>query len=76
MEHTAFDVIVIGSRAAGPRAALSAREAGLSVGVVSKGSSGKATCTGFSAGVWAGSASRDEGEAHLRQTLIDGMVSH
>ena len=72
MEHISFDVIVIGSGAAGLRAALSAREAGLSVGVVSKGNPGKSTCTGFSAGVMAGSASGDQRDTHLQRTLTAG----
>jgi succinate dehydrogenase/fumarate reductase flavoprotein subunit len=69
MEHVAFDVIVIGSGAAGFRAALSARTAGLSVGVVSKGNPGKSTCTGFSAGVMAGGASGDQRDTHLQRIL-------
>jgi succinate dehydrogenase/fumarate reductase flavoprotein subunit len=72
MEHISFDVIVIGSGAAGLRAALAAREAGLAVGVVSKGNPGKATCTGFSAGVMAGSASEAQRGAHLQGTLAAG----
>lgn len=72
MEHVSFDVIVIGSGAAGLRAALSARETGLSVGVVSKGNPGKSTCTGFSAGVMAGSSSADQRDTHLQRTLMAG----
>ena len=72
MEQVSFDVIVIGSGAAGLRAALSAREAGLSVCVVSKGNPGKSTCTAFSAGVMAGSASGDQRDTHLQRTLTAG----
>jgi len=72
MEHVPFDVVVLGSGAAGLRAALSAREAGLSVCVVSKGNPGKSTCTGFSAGVMAGSASEDQRDAHFQRTLTAG----
>lgn len=72
MDHISFDVIVIGSGAAGLRAALAAREAGLSVGVVSKGNPGKSTCTGFSAGVMAGSASEAQRGTHLQRTITAG----
>ena len=40
--------------------------------MVSKGPPGKSTCTGFSAGVMAGSASRDQRNTHLRRTLTAG----
>ena len=72
MRQGSFDVIVIGSGAAGLRAALSARTAGLSVCVVSKGSPGKSTCTGFSAGVMAGSAGAEKSDTHLQNTLTSG----
>jgi succinate dehydrogenase/fumarate reductase flavoprotein subunit len=72
MRQTAFDVIVIGSGAAGLRAAISARTAGCSVCVVSKGNPGKSTCTGFSAGVLAGSDGKEESDTHLRDTLTAG----
>jgi succinate dehydrogenase/fumarate reductase flavoprotein subunit len=72
MEQTSFDIIVIGSGAAGLRAAISVRAAGLSVCVVSKGSPGKSTCTGFSAGVMAGSAGDDQRNAHRRSTVAAG----
>ena len=45
MEHLSFDVLIVGSGAAGLRAAIAAREKGLAVGVVSKAAPGKATCT-------------------------------
>lgn len=72
MKQTQFDVIVIGSGAAGLRAALSVREAGLTVCVISKGSPGKSTCTGYSAGVIAGSVSADKRDSHLINTLMAG----
>lgn len=72
MEHTSFDVIVIGSGAAGLRAAVSAREAGLSVCVVSKGNPGKSTCTWFSGGVMAGSEGADQRGSHRLRTLTAG----
>jgi succinate dehydrogenase/fumarate reductase flavoprotein subunit len=72
MEHVPFDVVVLGSGAAGLRAALSAREEGLSVCVVSKGNPGKSTCTGFSAGVMAGSANGGQRHTHLQRTLTAG----
>lgn len=72
MRQASFDVIVIGSGAAGLRAALSVREAGLSVCVVSKASPGKSTCTWFSAGVMAGSAGADIRHTHLQRTLATG----
>jgi succinate dehydrogenase/fumarate reductase flavoprotein subunit len=72
MKEASFDVIVIGSGAAGLRAALSVREAGLSVCVISRGNPGKSTCTGYSGGVMAGSLGADKRDAHLRRTLAAG----
>jgi len=72
MTHAFFDVIVIGSGAAGLRAALSVREAGRSVCVVSKGRPGKSTCTAYSGGVMAGSPAPEKRDAHLRRTLAAG----
>ena len=72
MEANSFDVIVLGSGAAGLRAAISAREAGRSVCVLSKGRPGKSTCTGWSAGVMAGSTNVSEKHAHLERTLTAG----
>jgi succinate dehydrogenase/fumarate reductase flavoprotein subunit len=72
MEHVHFDVVIIGSGAAGLRAAISVRNAGLSVCVVSKGSPGKSTCTVFSGGVMAGSSDRDALDSHRERTLTAG----
>jgi len=72
MEHISCDVLIIGSGAAGLRAAISAREAGLEVCVISKGLPGKASCTILSAGVFAGVARPDEAESHIRNTLQAG----
>ena len=72
MEHVSFDVIVIGSGAAGLRAAISAREAGLSVCVVSKGGPGKSTCTWFSGGVMAGNTGGDSRDSHRQRTVAAG----
>jgi fumarate reductase (CoM/CoB) subunit A len=72
VECVSGDVLVIGSGAAGLRAAIAAREAGLEVVVVSKGQPGKSTCTGFSAGVMAGSQNAASLETHLERTLKAG----
>ena len=71
MEHVACDVLVLGSGAAGLRAAISAREAGLDVLVLSRAEPGKSTCTGFSAGVMGGADSSGAG-GHLERTLQAG----
>jgi succinate dehydrogenase/fumarate reductase flavoprotein subunit len=72
VEFVSCDVLVIGSGAAGLRAAIAAREAGLEVLVISKGQPGKSTCTGFSAGVMAGSPNAAGLETHLERTLKAG----
>jgi fumarate reductase (CoM/CoB) subunit A len=72
LESTSCDVLVIGSGAAGLRAAIAAREAGCEVIVVSKAKPGKATCTGLSAGVIAGSCDERSSAAHFRNTLASG----
>ncbi len=72
MEHLSCDVLVLGSGAAGLRAAIAARQAGLEVLVISKGKPGKSTCTGFSAGVMAGSQNGAALETHLEHTLEAG----
>jgi len=72
MEYLSCDVLVLGSGAAGLRAAIAARQAGLEVMVISKGKPGKSTCTGFSAGVMAGSQNAAALEIHLERTLEAG----
>ena len=72
MEHLFCDVLVLGSGGAGLRAAISAREMGLDVLVVSKSMPGKSTCTWFSAGVMAGTPDGATTEAHLERTLLAG----
>ncbi|MCE5333722.1 MAG: FAD-dependent oxidoreductase [Desulfobacteraceae bacterium] len=72
MECIACDVLVIGSGAAGLRAAIAVREAGFRVIVLSKARPGKSTCTGLSGGVMAGSVDAASLEAHLEQTLLAG----
>jgi len=71
MENVVCDVLVLGSGAAGLRAAISAREAGLDVLVLSKSGTGKSTCTGLAAGVMRGSDSSGA-PAHLEGTLQAG----
>jgi fumarate reductase (CoM/CoB) subunit A len=71
MEHIACDVLVLGSGAAGLRAAISVREAGLDVLVLSRAGPGKSTCTGFSAGVMGG-ADSSGAAGHLERTLKAG----
>jgi len=71
MEHVTCDVLILGSGAAGLRAAISAREQGLDVLVLCKAGAGKSTCTGFSGGVMGGAA--DSGEpGHLERSLTAG----
>jgi succinate dehydrogenase/fumarate reductase flavoprotein subunit len=72
VERISCDVLVLGSGAAGLRAAIAAREAGLEVMVVSKGKPGKSTCTGYSAGVMAGSQNAASLETHLERTFKAG----
>lgn len=71
MDHFTCDVLVLGSGAAGLRAAISAREAGLDVLVLSKAAPGKSTCTGLSGGVLGGAHSSGE-SGHLERTLRAG----
>ncbi len=69
MEIMDCDVLVMGSGAAGLRAAIGAREAGLDVIVLSRGFPGKATCTGLSGGVISTGTCV---QAHLERTLLAG----
>jgi fumarate reductase (CoM/CoB) subunit A len=72
MEHWSCDVLVVGSGAAGLRAAISAREKGLEVCVISKRSPGKGTSTILSGGVFAGVPEGASPDNHLKRTLQAG----
>jgi L-aspartate oxidase len=72
MRHLSCDVLVLGSGAAGLIAAISARETGLEVCVVSKGGPGKSTCTWFSGGVMAGTRGGSTPDAHFERTVLAG----
>jgi succinate dehydrogenase/fumarate reductase flavoprotein subunit len=72
VEHFDGDVLVIGSGAAGLRAASAARSTGCDVAVISKGSPGKGTCTILGGGVFAGPPPGEPCGAHLNQTLKAG----
>ncbi len=71
MEHVACNVLVLGSGAAGLRAAISARQAGLDVLVLSKAVPGKSTCTWLSGGAMGG-ADSSGAAGHLTRTLQAG----
>ena len=70
--NDACDVLVIGSGAAGLRAALAARERGAHVRVMAKRTPGKGSATVVSAGVFAGSAPGASFDEHLARTLQAG----
>ncbi|GAG42806.1 unnamed protein product, partial [marine sediment metagenome] len=72
MNHSVCDVAIIGSGAAGLRAAIAAKEQGLDVWVISKQSPGKGTCTYISGGVFAGTDASSSPEDHLNKTLQAG----
>jgi len=72
MEHLLCDILIIGSGAAGLRAAISARQKGLDVCVISKQAPGKATCTILSAGVFAATKAGSSPDSHLKRTLQAG----
>ena len=72
MEHWSCDVLVVGSGAAGLRAAISAREKGLEVCVISKRKTGKGTSTILSGGVFAGVPEGASPDSHLKRTLQAG----
>jgi succinate dehydrogenase/fumarate reductase flavoprotein subunit len=72
MEHLFCDVLIVGSGAAGLRAAISAQQKGLNVCVISKQAPGKATCTILSAGVFAGTKEGNSPDHHLERTLQAG----
>jgi len=68
LENLKFDVLMIGSGAAGLRAAIEARGMGLEVAVVSQGPPGKGSCTIFSGGVFAATRQGESLKKHLAQT--------
>jgi succinate dehydrogenase/fumarate reductase flavoprotein subunit len=72
LEHLMCDVLVIGSGAAGLRAAIAAKEKGVDVLVISKASPGKGTCTVVSGGVFAAAQDKSSIDAHFDQTLRAG----
>ena len=72
MDRDSHDVLVVGSGAAGLRAALAARERGARVTVLCKGSPGKGSATIVSGGVFAGSPPGEPVEDHLARTLQAG----
>ncbi|UCH22872.1 MAG: FAD-binding protein [Deltaproteobacteria bacterium] len=72
MEQLSFDVLVVGSGAAGLRAAIAAREKGLEVCVISKATPGKSTCTLVSGGVFAATPEGASPEGHMKRTLQAG----
>lgn len=72
MEQIDCDVLVVGSGAAGLRAAIAAREAGVDVCVVSKAPPGKGTSTILSAGVFAGTREGENPKNHIKRTLAAG----
>jgi succinate dehydrogenase/fumarate reductase flavoprotein subunit len=72
VEQLSIDVLVVGSGAAGLRAAIAARENGLEVGVISKAAPGKSTCTMVSGGAFSGTREGDSPRGHMEQTLRAG----
>jgi fumarate reductase (CoM/CoB) subunit A len=72
LETLSCDVLIIGSGAAGLRAAIAARQHRLDVLVISKASPGKGTCTIVSGGVFAGTKPGEEPTAHIERTLQAG----
>ena len=72
MDFVTCDVLVIGSGAAGLRAAIAARRRGCRVIVISKGSPGKKTSTIISGGMFAGTPPGQSTSGHLKRTLQAG----
>ncbi|MGD2271686.1 MAG: FAD-binding protein [Desulfobacterales bacterium] len=72
MEKLSFDVLVVGSGAAGLRAAIAARQKGLEVCVISKATPGKSTATIVSGGAFAGTREGSSPQGHLSRTLQAG----
>ena len=72
MERHSYDVVIIGAGGAGMRAAIEAREAGLSVALVSKSMFGKAHTVMAEGGIAAAMAnmnSNDGWQVHFRDTM-------
>ena len=77
MNQQVWDVLVIGSGAAGLRAAIEARKESRNVCVVSKAVTGMGTSTILSHGLFSGSTEGNAKEKHLRQTLKAGRgINH
>ena len=72
MERLSCDLLIIGSGAAGLRAAIAARKYPLDVLVISKASPGKGTCTIVSGGVFAATRQGEEPDSHISRTLQAG----
>lgn len=73
MEKLSCDILVIGSGAAGLRAAIAAREAGAEeVWVLSKSPPGLGTCTILSGGAFGGALGGLSREEHLARTIESG----
>lgn len=74
MEHMTCDVLIIGSGAAGLRAAIGAREQGAGVLLVSKMKPGKGTCSLVSGGVLAGPDPAAAPRRHFQSTMSTGRA--
>jgi len=72
MERLSFDVVIIGSGAAGLRAAIEVRQKGLEPCVISKAAPGMGTCTIMSEGDFAGAAEGGTIDEHQNWTLHAG----
>lgn len=72
VKNFSYDVLVVGSGAAGLRAAIAAREKGAGVCVISKGNPGKMTSTILSGGAFAGAEAGSLQNVHLKRTLQAG----
>ena len=72
METIETDILIIGGGGAGMRAALTAKERGAEVLLVSKTPVGKSTCTYLSGGAFSLAVEGMSQEAHLRATMQAG----
>jgi succinate dehydrogenase/fumarate reductase flavoprotein subunit len=72
MQHFTTDVLIIGSGAAGLRAAIEARRQGVRVLLISKGKAGFGCCTAAAMGSFRVSWVDKEIEEHFRETLEAG----